>query len=114
MDWLPGIVGGALAGAGSGLLAALVAPWAEWGIEQRRSTRDRRAAAITHWRASIRDLRAAESGYLARKAEDEKTGLPKRPFRPRLTWRSGCGFRLYKLSFPTRQRSTLNGCGDYR
>jgi hypothetical protein len=40
MDWLPGIVGGALAGAGSGLLAALVARWAQWGIEQRRYTRD--------------------------------------------------------------------------
>jgi hypothetical protein len=106
MDWLPGIVGGALAGAGSGLLAALVARWAEWGIEQRRYTRDRRAAAITQRRASIRDLRAAESGYLARKAEDEKTGLLEAPVPPEVDL-------AQRVWFPTLEVELSDEAAEY-
>lgn len=40
----------------TGAIASLIAPWANWGIEKRRLTRERRIVRIAEWRAGVGDL----------------------------------------------------------
>ncbi len=51
---------GAVSGVVGGGITAIAAPWATWGIEKRRSRRQRRVELIAEWRAGIDELRAAE------------------------------------------------------
>jgi hypothetical protein len=51
-DWVP-VVAGAVAGAGTGLITSVVAPWTNWGIEKRREKRAARTQLIADWRAMV-------------------------------------------------------------
>lgn len=53
------VIGG-VAGLVTGTAGSLTAPWAQWGVEQRRLRRQRRVELIAEWRAGIDALRAAE------------------------------------------------------
>lgn len=53
------VIGG-VAGLVTGAAGSLTAPWAQWGIEQRRLRHQSRAELITEWRAGIDALRTAE------------------------------------------------------
>jgi hypothetical protein len=49
VEWGP-VVAGAIAGLGSGFLAAVAAPWAQWGVDQRRDRLEHRRALVASWR----------------------------------------------------------------
>jgi hypothetical protein len=53
------VIGG-VAGLVTGTAGSLTAPWAQWGVEQRRLRRQRSVDLIAEWRAGIDALRAAE------------------------------------------------------
>ncbi len=56
MDLAP-VVTGVLAGTGTGVLAGLTTPWAQWAVEKRREKRTHQRAEIEKWRAMVaRDL----------------------------------------------------------
>lgn len=60
---------GLLTGAVSGVISSLIAPWANWGIEKKRLTRERQVERIKEWRDGVEDLDFAEAhhgqeGYL--------------------------------------------------
>ncbi|NDJ91827.1 hypothetical protein [Mycolicibacter kumamotonensis] len=59
------IIGG-VAGLISGTAGSLTAPWAQWGVEQKRLRRQRRVELITEWRSGIDALRAAEDAAAPR------------------------------------------------
>ncbi|MBN7353586.1 Uncharacterised protein [Mycobacteroides abscessus subsp. abscessus] len=49
------VIGG-VAGLGAGALSSLIAPWVNWGVEQKREKRDHRRALITSWRDGIASI----------------------------------------------------------
>lgn len=51
-DWVP-VVAGAVAGAGTGLITSVIAPWANWGIEKKRGQRAARIKLIADGRYMI-------------------------------------------------------------
>ncbi|BBX39802.1 hypothetical protein [Mycobacterium simiae] len=51
---------GLLTGAITGTISSLIAPRANWGIEQRRLRRESRVQRITEWRAGVTELREAK------------------------------------------------------
>lgn len=53
------LIGGG-AGLATGAIGSLVAPWANWGIEQRRLRRAIRLERISEWRSGVAVLRRAE------------------------------------------------------
>lgn len=57
---------GLVAGAVSGGITALAAPWANWGVEKRRDARARRAALVKEWRAGIAQWVDADPGSMSR------------------------------------------------
>ncbi|MFI1918994.1 hypothetical protein [Nocardia sp. NPDC020380] len=44
----------------TGVIGSLAAPWANWGVEKRRLTRQRRAELLAEWRAGIDQIRILE------------------------------------------------------
>ena len=44
----------------SAVIASVVAPWASWSVEKRRSERDQRKAMVASWREGIAKLKGAE------------------------------------------------------
>jgi hypothetical protein len=52
------------AGLATGVVGSLFAPWANWGVEQRRLRQQRRVERIAEWRRGVEDLRQAEDNYL--------------------------------------------------
>jgi len=63
----------ALIGGGTGLvtgaIGSLFAPWANWGVEKRRSRQQCRAERIKEWREGIAELRYAEQESTPRRPE---------------------------------------------
>ncbi|MEE6179212.1 hypothetical protein [Mycobacterium sp. 050134] len=54
---------GLLTGAVTGTISSLVAPWANWGIEKKRLTRERRVRRIKEWRDGVENLDWAEANH---------------------------------------------------
>ncbi|OBI26532.1 hypothetical protein [Mycobacterium sp. E2238] len=77
------LIGGAI-GAGIGFVGGLLTPWVRWQIEKLRFKRDSRTELIKQWRREIRQLRAAETGYLNRKQYLADNGEPPDPIPPEI------------------------------
>jgi hypothetical protein len=65
-------------------VAGLLTPVVRWAIEQRRFKRDSHVDLIKQWRGEIRQLRAAEIGYLNRKQYLSDIGEPPDPVPPEI------------------------------
>lgn len=79
---------GAVAGLGSGTIAALVTPWAKWGVEKRRDRRRRQNELVDSWHAGLH-MWAEDAGITLRVGPDELQSLRAtqwyRSLRPYLT-----------------------------
>ncbi|WP_278313733.1 hypothetical protein [Lolliginicoccus levis] len=51
---------GGVAGAVSGGIASLLAPWAQWGVKKKQLRHERRVQRIAEWREGIKELQKEE------------------------------------------------------